>query len=79
MPRKPPNPKWGSGHVEMKPAGLTAFEKVVAKLKLEPEQYTSSRTLRDWVRVNRNTRYVPEELLVAFGMSTKYAKGAAEF
>ena len=63
----------------MKPASLTAFEKVVVKLKLTPEQYTSSRTLRDWVRVNRNYRYVPEELLLAYGMSTKYAKGAAEF
>lgn len=46
----------------------TSFEKVVEELKLAPEEYAKSLTLRDWVSRNKNEKYVPSDLLKAFGL-----------
>jgi len=45
----------------------SSFEKVVDSLKLSPEQYQSSTELREWVLRNKDDKYVPPELLKAFG------------
>jgi hypothetical protein len=45
----------------------SSFEQVVKALRLSPEQYTASNELRAWVKRNKNLRYVPPELLAAFG------------
>jgi len=45
----------------------SSFEKVVDSLKLSPEQYQSSTELREWVLRNKDHKYVPPELLKAFG------------
>ena len=45
----------------------TSFERVVKELKLAPEEYTKSLTLKDWVSRNKNEKYVPSDLLKAFG------------
>jgi hypothetical protein len=48
------------------PTGCS-FDEVVANLHLSPHQYRDSRELKEWVRHNKNQRYVPTELLKAFG------------
>lgn len=45
----------------------SAFERVVNSLKLSPDQYQSSVELRDWVLRNKDEKYVPSDLLKAFG------------
>jgi hypothetical protein len=45
----------------------SSFERVVDSLKLSPEQYQSSSELREWVLRNKDHKYVPPELLKAFG------------
>jgi hypothetical protein len=49
------------------PTNLTHFEQVVCKLKLKPNQYLCSEYLRKWAKHNRNSKYVPEWLLKAWG------------
>ncbi len=45
----------------------SSFEKVVDSLRLSPDQYQSSAELRDWVLRNKDEKYVPPDLLKAFG------------
>ena len=49
------------------PFSESSFERVVYSLKLLPEQYQSSTELREWVLRNKDHKYVPPELLKAFG------------
>jgi hypothetical protein len=46
---------------------VSSFERAVALLKLSPEQYARSPELREWVFRNKEHKYVPPELLLAFG------------
>jgi hypothetical protein len=48
-------------------ASQTSFERVVQELDLLPSGYASSPRLRDWVSRNKDQKYVPSELLEAFG------------
>jgi hypothetical protein len=45
----------------------SSFERVVDSLKLSPEQYQNSSALREWVLQNKDHKYVPPDLLKAFG------------
>ena len=45
----------------------SSFEQVVTALNISPEEYESSLELKEWVRRNKNHKYVPTELLEAFG------------
>lgn len=45
----------------------SSFERVVDSLKLSPDQYQSSTELREWVLRNKDHKYVPPDLLKAFG------------
>jgi hypothetical protein len=49
------------------PFSGSSFERVVVSLKLSPEEYESSTELREWVLQNKDHKYVPPELLKAFG------------
>ena len=52
------------------PCGMgpqSSFEQVVRALGLSPEQYADSDELRAWVQRNKNFRYVPPDVLIAFG------------
>jgi len=61
------NPSWGEPQVsEMVSLTPTEFERTVAILKLQPDEYVNSVQLREWVQKNRNSRYVPEALLMAW-------------
>ena len=65
------NPNWG----KPVPSGpvlpmATSFEEAVKKLKLRPDQYVHSTRLREWARQNRNSKFIPESLLQAWGFET---------
>ncbi len=47
------------------------FEYLVDELGLSPEQCVASDVLRDWARKNKDSRYVPPELLAAWGFTTE--------
>lgn len=46
---------------------MTSFDHVVAVLGLGPEEYKSSVRLKEWVRKNKDDKYVPPELLKHWG------------
>ena len=48
-------------------ASGSSFEKVVEDLHLSPRDYLTSAELRDWVFQNKDDKYVPSDLLEAFG------------
>ncbi len=49
------------------PEGSSAFEHVVRRLHLAPSQYTESDELKEWVRRNKDSKYVPPYLLDLWG------------
>jgi predicted metal-binding protein len=68
MAKRRGNPNWG----KPEPIGpitptITEFEQVVKEYKLEPDQYLRSTRLREWARRNKNSKYIPEPLLEAWG------------
>jgi hypothetical protein len=68
MAKRRGNPNWG----KPEPIGpvtptITEFEQVVREFKLTPDQYIRSTRLREWARRNKNSKYVPEPLLEAWG------------
>jgi hypothetical protein len=55
------------GALNTPPLSASSFERVVDSLKLSPDQYQSSSELREWVLRNKDHKYVPPDLLKAFG------------
>ena len=53
-------------HTQVIPS-VSSFDQVVETLNLSPQQYQGSPELKEWVRRNRNQRYVPTEVLSVFG------------
>lgn len=51
------------------PAGASTFEHFVATLGLAPEKFKDSAVLKEWVRKNKDVRYVPSELLQTWGLT----------
>lgn len=69
MPKRG-NPRWSQGlGVAPVPPIPSDFERVAARLKLSPEQYTSSPQLREWVEKNWRQKFVPEKLLKAWHLN----------
>lgn len=44
-----------------------SFEQMVKQLGLSPEEYKNSARLKDWVQRNMAEKYVPTDLLTAWG------------
>jgi hypothetical protein len=68
MAKRRGNPNWG----KPEPIGpviptVTSFEQAVKEFKLQPDQYIRSTRLREWARRNKNSKYIPETLLEAWG------------
>jgi len=63
------NPNWGKP-VPLGPVvpTVTSFEEAVKELKLQPDQYVRSPRLREWARRNKNSKFIPESLLQAWGL-----------
>jgi hypothetical protein len=64
MPRG--NPNWGKDQTEA--PVRCAFELKVDELGLTPDLYLRSAELRAWAAAHKNTRYIPETLLKAWGL-----------
>jgi hypothetical protein len=45
----------------------TSFEHIVKELGLSPDEYQNSVLLKNWVRQNMDEKYVPSDLLKAWG------------
>lgn len=72
MAKKRGNPNWGKPEVNTLPyAGVSSFEEVVKKLRLSPSEYEDSIHLREWARKNKDQKYVPSNLLEAWGLDVK--------
>jgi hypothetical protein len=61
------NPNWGKPESGPVVPVITEFEKTANEYKLAPDQYLQSSQLREWARRNRNSKFVPEPLLEAWG------------
>jgi hypothetical protein len=78
MAKRRGNPNWG----KPEPIGpiipvVTSFEQAVKEFKLTPDQYIRSTRLREWARRNKNSKFIPESLLQAWGFeieSTLYPR-----
>jgi hypothetical protein len=67
------NPNWGKlGSGPVVPV-VTEFEKRVGEYKLTPDQYLQSFQLSEWARRNRNSKFIPEDLLKAWGLEIEAA------
>jgi hypothetical protein len=56
-----------SRNVESTMSEATSFDHIVAILGIGPEQYKDSPALKEWVRRNKDEKYVPTELLKHWG------------
>jgi len=54
---------------QINPQGASSFEHLVASLGLSPAEYVNSAELKEWVRRNKDHKYVPPELLAAWGFT----------
>jgi hypothetical protein len=45
----------------------SSFEQIVKELKISPGEYRGSAELKEWVRRNKDEKYVPTEVLKIFG------------
>ncbi len=64
------NPNWGKSEPGSKAVPtVTEFERTVLRFGLAPKDYIGSEHLREWAEQNRNSRYIPESLLRAWGFS----------
>jgi hypothetical protein len=69
MAKKRGNPNWGKP--EMVGAGvstITEFQRVASDFNLQPDQYIRSAQLREWASRNKNSKFIPETLLKAWGL-----------
>jgi hypothetical protein len=59
---------WGAtGVTPMRSATDSSFEMAAKKMGLSPTQYKNSSQLREWARANRLRKYIPPDLLMAWG------------
>jgi hypothetical protein len=67
MKKKRGNPNWGKpdahSAADVQPS---SFEQIVRRLRLSPDQYLGSVQLKEWVRKNKDQKYVPSDLLKAW-------------
>jgi hypothetical protein len=66
------NRSWGSsGTVPMPSKRAASFDEIVEKMGLTPEQFKGSAELKEWVRLNWEQKYVPVDLLMAWGFEVE--------
>jgi hypothetical protein len=59
---------WGNtGVVPAAIAEASSFEAMAKTMGLSPAQYQSSLELKEWARVHKHKKFVPPDLLIAWG------------
>jgi hypothetical protein len=72
MKKKRGNPNWGKpGSSYLSVLSPTSFEGVAKTLGLSPEDFEGSILLKEWVLQNKNQKYVPQDLLQAWGFTVE--------
>ena len=69
--RKQRNSNWGQAYGDT-PVTTTSFEEMVRRLKLSEKEYRSSIPLRKWAQKHKDSKYVPQHLLEAWGIEAKF-------
>jgi hypothetical protein len=69
MPKKRGNPDWCRPLPIGALVASPSFESVTEALRLAPEDFQTSIPLKEWVSRNKNYKYVPLDLLEAWGFS----------
>jgi hypothetical protein len=59
------NSNWGKAGGDI-PKTPTSFEEMVRLLKLSETEYKSSIQLKKWAQKNKDSKYVPQDLLEAW-------------
>jgi hypothetical protein len=74
------NPNWGKPEPfgPVVPA-VSSFEEAVKELKLPPDQYVHSERLREWAQRNKNSKFIPESLLKAWGFEPDQGHRVVQF
>ena len=68
MAKRRGNPNWGKPEpIGPVVAPVPSCALVEKEYKLTPDQYVRSTRLREWARRNKNSKYIPEALLEAWG------------
>ena len=49
---------------------MSAFELETKKLGLSPEDFAGSAVLKEWARKNKDQKFVPSDLLQAWGFNS---------
>ena len=72
MAKRRGNPNWGKPEM-MSPVVPTAteFQRVASDFNLQPDEYINSTQLREWASRNKNSKFIPETLLKAWGLEVK--------
>jgi hypothetical protein len=67
MAKKRGNPNWTNpAAYAPQPAGVTSFDAMTRTLRLTPPEFESSVALKEWVLKNKDQKYVPLDLLLAW-------------
>jgi hypothetical protein len=66
MAKKRGNPNWGKPQISGPPP-ILEFERIAREFNLQPDQYIRSTRLRQWASRNKDSKYIPESLLEAWG------------
>ncbi len=69
--RKKGNQNWGKP-AENIPHTPSSFEQMVRQLNLSEKEYRSSTPLKAWAQKHKDSKYVPQDLLEAWGMGTMH-------
>lgn len=67
MAKRRGNPNWGKPEPFLLGPIVTSFDALVKSLGLTPDQYQNSKVLKDWVGRHKDQKYVPLDLLEAWG------------
>jgi hypothetical protein len=61
------NQNWGKAGAGV-PNTPTSFDEMVQRLKLSEKEYQNSIPLREWAQKHKDSKYVPQRLLEAWGI-----------
>jgi len=71
MAKRRGNPNWGKPEPYILSTSICSFDSLVKMLKLTPDQYESSEELKRWSERNKDSKYIPQELLQVWNILPK--------
>jgi len=64
------NPNWGKACSNI-PVTASSFDEMVRRLNLSEKEYRSSTPLKEWAQKHKDSKYIPQDLLKAWGIISK--------